>query len=211
MVSLTQTEKTDETGAQELPSANSEDQRKEAFKTPETHSKVYTPKSLKIKRLTSQVSYLKRKYCRDKKSLADILKVIQPMVSPVIYSFIKGQLKASSLSKYGQRLSLEDKNLCLQIYLSSPKAYDTLKAFFNLPSKPTLRKSISGIYLEPGFSAAVLQFLRLVVSKLKCQDKYCILSFDEMTLKRGLLYDKKNDRIVGFENYGSYSKPTVIP
>ncbi|KFM73110.1 THAP domain-containing protein 9, partial [Stegodyphus mimosarum] len=133
------------------------------------------------------------------------------MVSPVIYSFIKGQLKASSISKYGRRWSLEDKNLCLQIYLSSPKSYDTLKAFFNLPSKPTLRKSISGIYLEPGFSSAVLQSLRLVVSKLKCHDKYCILSFDEMTLKRGLSYDKKNDRIVGFENYGSYSKPTVIP
>ncbi|XP_035228545.1 uncharacterized protein LOC118200695 [Stegodyphus dumicola] len=81
--SLTQTVKTDET--QELPYVN-EDQEKEAIKTPDTHCKVYTPKSLKIKRLTSQVSYLKKKYCHGKNSvrIVDILKIIQPVVHILI-------------------------------------------------------------------------------------------------------------------------------
>ncbi|XP_035217262.1 uncharacterized protein LOC118190622 [Stegodyphus dumicola] len=104
-----------------------------------------------------------------------------------------------------------DKNLCLQIYLSSPKSYNTLKAFLHLPSKPTLLKAVSGIKMEPGFSVAVLNAIKLVASKLKIHDRYCILSFDEITLKQSLSYDKKSDYIVGFENYGSYTELKMFP
>ncbi|XP_035232957.1 uncharacterized protein LOC118204772 [Stegodyphus dumicola] len=104
-----------------------------------------------------------------------------------------------------------DKNLCLQIYLSSPKSYNTLKAFLHLPSKPTLLKAVSGIKMEPGFSVAVLNAIKLVASKLKIHDRYCILSFDEITLKQSLSYDKKSDYIVGFENYGSYTELKTFP
>nr|XP_042905123.1 uncharacterized protein LOC110283341 [Parasteatoda tepidariorum] len=169
--------------------------------------RLLTPKSKKIKSLATKLHFLNRKYAQTKvervKNLKQVISSIEPQVSPVIFSFIRSQLISSSVSKYGHRWSLSDKNLCLQLYLSSPKAYNTLKRFLNLPSKPTLIKIVSGIKMEPGFSTAVLNSIKLIASKIKPHDKYCIISFDEMLLKCGLVYNKKKDKIVGFEDYGS--------
>ncbi|XP_035232862.1 uncharacterized protein LOC118204669 [Stegodyphus dumicola] len=178
-------------------------------------NKNLTPKSLKIRQLSHKLAYLKRKHSAKRKAnkagVEKALQLISSLVSSVVFTFIKSQIKASNVSKYGRRWSLMDKNLCLQIYLSSPKSYNTLKAFLHLPSKPTLLKAVSGIKMEPGFSVAVLNAIKLVASKLKIHDRYCILSFDEITLKQSLSYDKKSDYIVGFENYGSYTELKMFP
>ena len=34
----------------------------------------------------------------------------------------------------------------------------------------------------------------------------CVLVFDEMKLRRGLLYDRKRDAVEGFKNIGEYGK-----
>lgn len=170
-----------------------------------------TPKTVKIKSLKSKVYYLKRKSMNLTKApknskliIKTVLNMIKPIVKPVVYNFIKCQLINNNfVSKYGRRWSVTDKNFCLQLYLSSPKAYNTLRDLLNLPCKSTLVKMISGIQLEPGFSPVIFSCFELVAKNLKLHDKICIVSFDEMTLKPGLVYDKKKDRLVGYENYGS--------
>ncbi|GBL75476.1 hypothetical protein AVEN_194651-1 [Araneus ventricosus] len=116
--------------------------------------------------------------------------------------FLNG--KQTSVAKNGRRYSLQDKNLALQIYLASPKAYGLIRKYFCLPSKKTLRRSLAAIDIEPGFIPSVEKALKLVASKITPLDKLCILSFDEMKIKMGLSYHKKNV-IIGYENYGSES------
>nr|XP_042909973.1 uncharacterized protein LOC122271740 [Parasteatoda tepidariorum] len=155
--------------------------------------RVITPKTRKIKRLSSKL-YLKRKLENQPKcsslDVKSILSVIQPLVTPSIYHFIKCQLLSCNVSKYGRRWSVSDKNLCLQLYLASPKSYRLLRKFLNLPNKSTLLKAVSGIKLEPGFLTAVLNSMMLIASKLKPRERICIVSFDEMSLKPGLTYEK---------------------
>ena len=126
------------------------------------------------------------------------------MVSPVIYQFIAAQLKFSRMSKFGRRWSSKDKNLALQLYMSSSKAYYSLSRWFYLPSVSTLRKCVSGIESKPGFNRTILASVKRLASKLK-PNKKCIISFDEMKLKPSLSYDKKHDTVVGYKDYGSFA------
>ncbi|GBN04892.1 hypothetical protein AVEN_124500-1 [Araneus ventricosus] len=164
-----------------------------------------TPK--KIKFLNGKVRYFHKKIQRltEKKSKICILQKIKSIVQPVIYNFIKSQIQQTSVAKNGRRYSLQDKNLALQLYLASPKAYGLVRKYFCFPSKKTLRRSLAAIDIEPGFIPSVEKALKLVASKMTPLDKLCILSFDEMKIKMGLSYHKKNDVIIRYENYGNES------
>ena len=84
----------------------------------------------------------------------------------------------------------------------SPKAYNSLKHIFILPSKCTILKCLSGLKLSP---ESILNSMKFLACKLKPHDKKCVVSFDEMKLKAGLSFDVEHDQIIGFENYGTFS------
>ena len=62
-----------------------------------------------------------------------------------------------------------------------------------------------GIEAKPGFNKTILPSIKSIASKLKLNDKKCIISFDEMKLKPGLSYNKKHDTVVGYDDFGSFA------
>ncbi|GBN29236.1 hypothetical protein AVEN_151169-1 [Araneus ventricosus] len=161
--------------------------------TPKRRWIQFDAKAKKIKFLNGKVRYLHKNIQRltENKSKICILQKIKSIVQPVIYNFIKSQIQQTSVAKKGRRYSLQDKNLALQLYLASPKAYGLVRKYFCLPSKKTLRRSLAAIDIEPGFIPSVEKALKLVASKMTPLDKLCILSFDEMKIKMGLYVIKK--------------------
>lgn len=87
----------------------------------------------------------------------------------------------AKISPYARRWSLKEKNFFLHVYLASPRAYSILYKYFKFPSKRTLQKSISGIEIQTGFIAPVLNALKLVVEKMNPHNKLCNIVFDEVT------------------------------
>lgn len=91
---------------------------------------------------------------------------------------------------------------CLHLKLSSGGAYRSLResGVLQLPSERTLRDYTHHITPSSGFQKEVFEMLvaQANLKELKDWETFIALSFDEMKLKEGLVYDKHSDQLVGF-------------
>ena len=95
---------------------------------------------------------------------------------------------------------------CLYLKLSSGGAYTTLRdsGVLKLPSERTLRDYTHHIPPATGFQEEVFEELKsdAKLEQLEEWQKFVAVSFDEMKIKEGLVYDKHSDNLVGFVALG---------
>ena len=95
---------------------------------------------------------------------------------------------------------------CLSIYLKSPSTYKHIHTspFLFLPCKNTLLKCNN--FTDPGcgFNIDIIENLvsSLKIDYMKDYEKYVCLVFDEMKIKRGLVFCKTTGKLVGFTEMG---------
>jgi len=77
-----------------------------------------------------------------------------------------------------------------------------MSQMFALPSRSTLSLWLQSLQILPGFSQELVQTLACKVRNMSLTDRACALMIDEMSLKRFLTYDRLNDVVVGYEDYG---------
>ncbi|GFO46762.1 THAP domain-containing protein 9 [Plakobranchus ocellatus] len=61
---------------------------------------------------------------------------------------------------------------------------------------------MSNLNSRPGFCSTILDALKIRMSSMTKLDKECTLIFDEMTIKEAVVYNIRDDEIMGFEDYG---------
>lgn len=120
-------------------------------------------------------------------------------------ALVHSQMNNSSVkSRYGHRWSKLIKVFSLAIHFRSPQTYRFLQSFLTLPSLTTLRSYLSDIKIKPMVVNAVLiTCLKHKVQSMLEIDRHCLLTFDAMSIKPDLLYDKHADMILGYENFGT--------
>ncbi|KYN04620.1 Putative nuclease HARBI1 [Cyphomyrmex costatus] len=96
----------------------------------------------------------------------------------------------------------KDKIFCLSIYRRSRRCYKFLSEFLLCPSYTTLNTQLNRIPIVTGCSNIILQYLTLNAKKMDPKDLNIILAWDEMAIKPSLTYDVKNDKIIGYEDWG---------
>ena len=127
------------------------------------------------------------------------------------FSFIESQDTKSKLkSKSAYRWKTEDKLLALSIFFHSRKAYQVLSKLFILPSKSTLLHELRKMNIKPGFSASVLEALKMKAKNTHPRDCNVVLAFDEMSIKEGLVYNPGSNNVEGFEDFGSIGQTRYI-
>lgn len=114
----------------------------------------------------------------------------------------------------GRRYTKEFKIECLSIYFAGPRVYKTyLMNKYGLPSPNTLLKEIRAVKIGPGLeNPEFFKLLQKKVSTFQEQNKYCILCFDEMSIKANLFYERNQDYIIGLamgEKGENIFKPTL--
>ncbi|EFN69434.1 hypothetical protein EAG_03194, partial [Camponotus floridanus] len=98
--------------------------------------------------------------------------------------------------------TIEDKIFCLGIYRRSRSCYNFISKFLLFPSFNTLNTQLNRIPIDTGCNHIILKYLTLSASKMDLKDLYVVLAWDEMAIKPALTYDVKNDKIIGFEDWG---------
>ena len=114
-------------------------------------------------------------------------------------SLIKTLLtKGSKLKQYPDDV----KNFAVTLHYYSPKGYEYLRNFFQLPNASTLRKWTSNLNCNPGFCLPALNELERLCKLNADTYKYVSLVADEINLKQNLQYDKNLNGFFGYVDKG---------
>lgn len=111
-----------------------------------------------------------------------------------------GQIKR--LEKPGHLLhwSADDIANAIAIHSAGARAYRMLlKRQYPLPSVPTLRRWCAKVPIRPGVIEPVIKIMEM--TDFTPLQRICVLSFDEMKIKKQYLYDKVNDETLKPANY----------
>lgn len=109
--------------------------------------------------------------------------------------FSSQQMKKLEGSKKRLRWSLDDISKSIVIYAAGPRSYRVLlKKGYPFPAISTLRSWLRKIKIAPGILKNIFNVMKL--SEMSTLDKICVLSFDEMKIRKCYLYDKVNDETI---------------
>lgn len=110
-------------------------------------------------------------------------------------------IQASQIQKHpkGRRYSEEFKTESLGLYFTGPKVYkQLLSKKFCMPGPQCLLKGIRGLSMNSGLeNPALFNVFKLKVDCFPEENKFSVLSLDEMSIKANLYYDKNRDTIIG--------------
>lgn len=128
---------------------------------------------------------------------------IMPRIkSLALKTLIKAYLRNQGRKPQGKRWTSLEKALAIAIYKKSPRTYRHLQHLIALPSKRTLQNLLQSIELEPGISQTIMDHLKKKAEQLNEKDKLCALLFDEIALKKRLIYNSRTDKVEGYVDLG---------
>lgn len=127
-------------------------------------------------------------------------------VSNSLIVLLQNQLKNCPRRPKGRRYNIEEKVMALVLYKKSPACYRLLRRMFTLPCQSSLNNLLNRVPLKTGINMHIFATLRNISRNQTDMDNICILSFDEMSIRRHLDYDPKLDQIQGFEDHGSHGR-----
>jgi hypothetical protein len=100
--------------------------------------------------------------------------------------------------------SEEQRQFATSLHYHSPKAYEFCRQTLKLPAPCTLRRWLSGINYQPGFSEQVFTSL---ADKVKgpngWQYKSCSVMIDGMSIRKHVDWDSKQQKMMGFTDLGA--------
>lgn len=123
---------------------------------------------------------------------------------PETANFLKAQARLFKKTDKGRRYTPAFKQQCLSLFFSSPKGYRSLVAskFFCMPSPTTLHRFTQSLHLIPGVQCTAFEILKIKIETLQKINKYCVICFDEISLKANLFYNSTRDKVIDFEDIG---------
>lgn len=163
---------------------------------------------IKLRRSQKTVKLLRQKIKASKINDVLVIEYMNRIFNDKQMEFFKMQLRNSGKKNRGQRYTLEQKSLSLSLYKHGPKSYRFMQKIFSLPSKRTLQRHNAYLHFEAGIDDDMLEFIKEKVKDLPDIEKYCILSWDEQSVKALLEYNHNNDEIEGFVDLGHIRRPT---
>lgn len=122
--------------------------------------------------------------------------MVKPALSPNQVDLVLGEKQRVIWTK--QELSS-----ALTLRYFSKRAYNYMgidKRYF-MPSISTIKRYVKQIDVKQGMLEDVIVLLGNVLKTKDAKDRECVISFDEMKVKRVVEYDTAADEIVGSFNY----------
>jgi transposase-like protein len=124
-----------------------------------------------------------------------ILESVRSLLSPEELTIIENHLRNAGKKK--RRYSDEFKAFCISASYKSRSCYKFLSRRLMLPRLSTVRRWISHVRFHEGFDDNLFQLLKKRVTSMAEKDKVCSLLMDEMSLKKFVEYNRKEDLLHG--------------
>ncbi|XP_041982493.1 uncharacterized protein LOC121735658 [Aricia agestis] len=134
--------------------------------------------------------------------MAKSLLNLDKLDSDILKSIVENAVKNYKKAPHGKRWQPQNKTYALSIFKRSPKAYRYLQKMLPLPSTRSLQRLLKEIPMEPGIHSKIIQILKEKSVEMEDDEKYCVL-FDEIALKKRLIYNESLDKVEGFVDLGT--------
>ncbi|RVE41190.1 hypothetical protein evm_014157 [Chilo suppressalis] len=123
-------------------------------------------------------------------------KLCDKFLSGRLSKVVKEQAKLKCQSP-GNRYSTDFKIFCLNLFQTSPQAYNLIhESLLIMPGKTTLKQMC--IPIKRKANIQIMEMLKTKVSSMTDIERNCSLVIDSINLKANLFYNIKEDRIFGF-------------
>ena len=130
-------------------------------------------------------------------------------ISPFMKLFWEEQMKYLQSSPSQARYHPMVIKFCLGLYAKSPAAYQHLRynekegtGVLVLPSQRTLRDYRNYIRPNRGFNTETIKDLSEKTKSFTPEERYVVISFDEMKVQEDLVWDKNTNELIGFVDLG---------
>lgn len=146
------------------------------------------------KRVAALTMQLKNNKMNDK----TVINYLAMILNDMQFEFVKMQITNRGRTMHGRRYSAKQKSMCLAFYKQSPKLYRFQRTAFVLPTKRTLGRHSANLLFKSGVDFQVLDAIKNSINDWPQSNKYCVISWDEVSLEQRLDYCHKRDFIEGF-------------
>lgn len=163
---------------------------------------------------------LRRKFKKVKKCNRDILSslnydnavnnMMKSKLSSSFYLLLQSQLKNVPRKITGRRWTLDDKVLALSMYKKSSSCYRLLSRLFCLPSVSSLKALLNKIPMMCGINNQVMETIKEITKQRSVSDNLCVVSFDEMSIRKNLCYNTKLDQLDGYQDHAAQGRTQEI-
>lgn len=151
--------------------------------------------------------------CKLRKSLFNAknkLKIANKFKNKINYksnnSKVLSEMQMFRANKSRQPWTNEEKQFSISLFYKSPGTYEFLRNVqkINLPGLSTIKRWIGSLKFLPGFgnSYSYMKQIKNKVNSMTDEQKYCVIAFDKMSIKKYLEYSKYLDIVEGYEDFG---------
>ncbi|CAH0718938.1 unnamed protein product, partial [Brenthis ino] len=138
------------------------------------------------------------------------VKKLSAKISPTFALLLQGQLRNYKKKITGRRWTKEAKITALRMFKISPTCYRLLRRLFHLPAPTTLKTLLNRVPFSVGINHPVFEVMKKHTQLQKPSNNEYTLMFDEMSLKKHLQYNPKDDVIEGYQDHASQGRSPLI-
>lgn len=121
--------------------------------------------------------------------------------------FAKNFVKMQLFHKKRSNWNLSEKEIALSIFYKSPSCYKFLRSKgIVLPGITTIQSWLKIYNLKTGVDTILIEKLADKVKYMSDGERECVLLFDEITIKKGISYNRYHDYIEGYEDLSSIGR-----
>ena len=160
---------------------------------------------LEKKKLKKTVRELRGKLFRANKKIANqALKLRKLFSSDQIATLRRPAKRCSTLSDETLKNSLE------VLFACGSSGYNFLrKKEYPIPSLRSIRQHIQHVKIDSGILHEVFQWMKVKADDMNKQERMCLLSLDEMSLKQAKEFDVRTGTLEGEANFPNHSGPAT--
>ena len=141
--------------------------------------------------------------------LVRAMDVVRSRVSPRFHQLLDSEFRNRGISPRGRRWTVDEKLSALGWYHRGRNLYNYLRnSYMALPSSATLRMFVGRADLRPGINVHLCRALKRRLQRTPSKD--VVFMWDEVSLRKELVHRRKEDRIVGFADYGTGERPNKV-
>lgn len=139
-----------------------------------------------------------------------VSKFLKSKISPSFALLLQGELQNFKRQCKGRRWTDESKIMALRLFKRSPTCYKLLRRLICLPTPSTLKSLLNKFQMNVGINNQIFNVLKKTTSQQTPSEREYILMFDEMSIKKNLYYNRKEDLIEGFQDHAEQGRSSQV-